>query len=88
MSHPNVHSRRKLLARAKRARKLTPKQRVLRKYPAAFYHCLGTVPHHRIVNEVKTDGWASFRQIGSGLTPRDAWADALRRIDSGKATNG
>jgi hypothetical protein len=61
--------------------KPTPKERVLAKWPTA--------------KRFKLNGWIDFprvqviyiksgRQIGYGQTPRQAWADAARRLTKGR----
>lgn len=62
-------------------KKLTPKQRVLKLYPTAFYAHMGTVPHHRIWFTVNLGCYLADRFLGKGLSPAAAWADALRRVD-------
>ena len=52
-------------------KKLTPKQRVLRKHPSAEYW------ERRII--VPSSNWIYY-QLGEGAFPREAWADAARRL--------
>ncbi len=59
------------------AKKLPPKQRVLKLAPTAFYKNMGTVPHHRIFRVVRfADGTEGHRLIGQGITVAGAWTDA------------
>lgn len=66
--------------RAKMKRKLTPKQRVLEKYPNAGpcwgYGCAG--PTDCVIHRVENGETA--RSIGRGKNEREAWADAARRL--------
>lgn len=54
------------------AKKMTPKQRVLEKWPRAFY-LYGCIYRDR-KNEL--DGTV----LGCGFNAREAWADAARRL--------
>lgn len=62
-------------------KKLTPKQRVLKKHPTAFYKWMGTVPHHRIWMTVNLGCYLADRFLGKGLSPAAAWKDAARHAD-------
>lgn len=56
---------------------MTPKQKVLRKYPGAA-PCWWMKSCR---NEIRT---ADFRVIGTGVTASEAWADAAKRLTKGK----
>lgn len=62
------------------SRRLSPKERVLKKYPKArlCIKCWGGI---REINDGRAYVAIGLNtELGSGTTPRAAWADAARRI--------
>lgn len=60
------------------SRRLTPKRRVLRKYPAAFSY------RWRECTSVLRPLSGGNVNLGTGTTPAKAWAEAWETIRSGK----
>ena len=64
-------------SRAERGRPMTPKQRVLKKWPNAW--CWKSDAHDRLYY-IEVPGRKPTEFVCGGTSPRDAWADAARRI--------
>ena len=62
-----------------RKRKMTARERVLKKYPNAYAKYLGLIIHFVIVKD-----YGSFDLSNIYSRERDAWADAARRISNGR----
>lgn len=56
------------------ASRLSPKQRVLKKFPFAM------LSRASIGYDVRGSGSQLFDEMGHGMTPSAAWADAARRL--------